>query len=96
MKDFAPDIDAVFTRVFGDEIGFQVARGIRSAFAWSRDAAHAIARDVSHYLSDESRDLVAASEIESFLDDVDETRDRGDRLIARVARAVAKSRATES
>ncbi len=95
MKNFAPDVDAVFTRVFGDVVGFQVARGFRSAFAWSRDASRALAHDASHFLIDESRDLVATPEINAFLDDVDETRERADRLGARIAQVTAKLRMAE-
>jgi len=83
---FSPDFDEAFVRVFGDVVGFQLARGLRRAFAASRDAARAFTRDAAEYLSEESRDIVAKPEIESFLDDVDALRERADRLDARVRR----------
>jgi len=83
---FSPDVDEAFARVFGDVVGFQLARGLRRAFVTSRDAARAFARDAAEYLSEESRDIVAKPELESFLDDVDALRERADRLDARVRR----------
>jgi ubiquinone biosynthesis accessory factor UbiJ len=83
---FSPDFDEAFARVFGDVVGFQLARGLRRALTTSRDAARAFARDTAEYLSEESRDIVAGPELETFLDDVDALRERADRLEARVRR----------
>jgi len=83
---FSPDIDEAFARVFGDVIGFQLARGFKRAFAASRDGARAFARDAAEFLSEEGRDIVAKAELDVFLDDVDALRERADRLDARVRR----------
>lgn len=90
---FAPDFDEAFARVFGDVAGYQVARALRRGFAWTRGSARAFARDTAEYLTEESRDLASGPEIAQFLDEVDELRERGDRLEARVRRLL---RATES
>lgn len=87
---FAPDIDEAFARAFGDVLGMPLARAFRGAFAWSRRAAGALARDGAEFLSEESGDLVARAELEGFLDDVDALRERGDRLEARVRRLAAQ------
>ena len=87
--DSAPDIDAVFTRSFGDVVGFQMARLFRRGFRFARDSASALAHTSAEYLVEESRDLIAKAEMEQFLDDVDEVRERADRLQARFARVVA-------
>lgn len=87
---FAPDFDAVFTRMFGDVAGFQIARALRHALAWSRDSAHALAQDGAEFLSEEGRDVVAKAELDAFLDEVDGVRERADRLDARVRRLRAK------
>jgi ubiquinone biosynthesis protein UbiJ len=87
---FAPDFDEAFARVFGDVLGFQVARAIRGGLAWSRTSAHAFAQDAAEFLTEEGRDLVAKAELESFLDDVDALREHADRLDARVRRLVAR------
>ena len=83
---FAPDFDEAFARVFGDVLGFQVARAIRGGLAWSRNSARALAQDAAEFLTEEGRDLVAKAELETFLDDVDSVRERADRLDARVRR----------
>ena len=83
---FAPDFDAAFARVFGDVAGFQIARALRRASAWARGSAQALAQDTAEFLSEEGRDLVARAELDSFLDEVDSVRERGDRLDARVQR----------
>jgi ubiquinone biosynthesis protein UbiJ len=83
---FAPDFDEAFVRIFGDVAGFQIARGLRRAFAGLRDSGKAFARDAAEFLTEEGRDLVAKAEVESFLDDVDALRERADRLDARVRR----------
>ncbi|HEY6985608.1 MAG TPA: SCP2 sterol-binding domain-containing protein [Rhodanobacteraceae bacterium] len=87
---FSPDFDEAFARVFGDVAGFQIARALRRALTVARDSAHAFARDTAEFLTEESRDLVAKAEIESFLDDVDALRERTDRLEARVRRLAAQ------
>lgn len=87
---FSPDFDEAFARVFGDVAGFQIARALRRALAGARDSAQAFARDTAEFLTEESRDLVAKAEIESFLDDVDALRERTDRLEARVRRLAAQ------
>lgn len=87
---FAPDFDEAFARVFGDVAGFQIARALRRALAWSRDSARAFAGDVAEFLTEEGRDLVARAELEQFLDDVDQVRESGDRLDARVRRLATR------
>ncbi len=86
---FEPDIDEAFARVFGDVIGFQIARAFRRGFAFARESTSALVRDSADYLVEESRDLIAKPEMEEFLDEVDELRERGDRLEARIKHLVS-------
>lgn len=90
---FEPDIDEAFARVFGDVIGFQISRLFRRGFAAARDSADSLVRDSADYLVEESRDLIAKPEMEQFLDEVDELRERGDRLEARMRRLDPAQRA---
>ena len=90
---FEPDIDEVFSRVFGDVVGFQIARGFRRAIGAARKSASALVRDAADYLVEERRDLVAKPEMEQFLDEVDELRERADRFEARFRRLNAVPRA---
>ncbi|MGA9421565.1 MAG: SCP2 sterol-binding domain-containing protein [Rhodanobacteraceae bacterium] len=86
MSKFAPDIDAVFTGLFGDLVGFQLARALRKGFGWSRNTAQSLVRDTAEFLTHETRDLVAGPEVERFLDEVDGLREGIDRLAVRIAR----------
>ena len=90
---FEPDIDEAFARVFGDVIGFQIARAFRRGLAFARESASSLVRDTADYLVEESRDLIAKPEMEEFLDEVDALRERGDRLEARIQRLAAAGHA---
>jgi len=90
LRGFRPDIEEAFAKTFGDVIGVPLARALHSAFDWSRESAEALLRDSADFLRDESRDLVAAAEMDQFLDDVDGLRDRVERLATRVALAAAR------
>jgi len=83
---FAPDFDEAFARVFGDVLGFQIARGVRRALQWSDRSARALAMDAAEFLTEEGRDLVAKPELEQFLDDIDTLREQADRFEARLRR----------
>jgi len=90
---FEPDIDEAFARVFGDVIGFQIARAFRRGFAFAKESASGLIHDTADYLVEESRDLIARPEMEQFLDEVDDIRERGDRLEARIQRLTRAQRA---
>ncbi|MEO8672982.1 MAG: SCP2 sterol-binding domain-containing protein [Tahibacter sp.] len=86
---FRPDFEEAFARVFGDVLGVKIAQGFASALTYARERGSALVQDGADYLREESRDLIAPGEMETFLDDVDLLRERGERLEARVARLVA-------
>jgi ubiquinone biosynthesis protein UbiJ len=86
MRDFHPDFEEAFAQTFGDILGVPIARVVSSAFAWTRDSAKSFALDAAEFVRDESRDAVAAAEAEQFFDDVDNLRERSDRLDARIRR----------
>lgn len=86
---YRPDVEAVFARVFGDVIGVQLAQAFSAALRHLRERGEALLRDGAEYLREESRDLVAPGEMETFLDEVDLLRERGERLEARLSRLAA-------
>ncbi len=90
---FSPDLDEAFARVFGDVVGFQLARALRRGFACVRDGAKGLARDSADWLVEERRDLVARAELDGFLDAVDDLREHADRLEARVRKLAGAARA---
>jgi ubiquinone biosynthesis protein UbiJ len=91
-RSWQPDLDAVFTRPFGDVLGFQLARAARGFSGWLRDGVQRGAGQVSEYLREESRDVVAAGELELFLDQVDDLRDAVDRAEQRLQQLERRGR----
>lgn len=90
VRGFRPDIEEAFARTFGDVLGVPLARTLLRAFAYTRESAQAAAQDTAEFLREESRDLIAPAEMETFLDGVDALRERADRLEARVKRLAAQ------
>ncbi|RDS84368.1 ubiquinone biosynthesis accessory factor UbiJ [Dyella psychrodurans] len=91
---FAPDFEEAFTRTFGDVLGVPVAKAVRSGLAHARDTATHLSQDGAAWLRDESRMALAPGEVEAFLDDVDQLRERTERLDARLARLERARRGT--
>ena len=83
---FDPDWEKPFADLLGPIIGPQVARVLREAFKAGTGFAKGLTRDAADYLTEESRDVVGKAELAAFHDDVDDLRDRAERLAARVAR----------
>lgn len=88
---FEPDFEAAFASVFGDVLGVQVAKTLKTALLRGRSEAGRLARDVSEFLVEERRDLVSAEEQKLHFDQVDELRDDVERLAARLQRLTRKS-----
>jgi ubiquinone biosynthesis protein UbiJ len=87
---FAPDFEEAFARTFGDVLGVPIARAVRKALSHARESAAHLTEDSADWLRDEARLAIAPGEVEGFLDGVDDVRERGDRLAARVQRLVRR------
>jgi ubiquinone biosynthesis accessory factor UbiJ len=85
-QTFDPDWEKPFIDVFGVIIGVQVAKAAREAFQQTRHVAKKFAHDSADFLTEESRDVVSSAEIDAFNDDVDDLRDRAERLMAKLAK----------
>jgi ubiquinone biosynthesis protein UbiJ len=85
-RRFDPDWEKPFADVFGPVLGPQIGRGLREALKAGAGFAKGFSRDAVDYLTEESRDLVGKAELAAFHDDVDQLRDRAERLAARLAR----------
>jgi len=86
---FDPDWQQPFAAVFGDILGVQIANAVQGALRQAKIAADNLAESAAEYVTEESRDVVAAAELNAFHDDVDALRDDVDRLAARVQRLAA-------
>jgi ubiquinone biosynthesis accessory factor UbiJ len=87
---FDPDWDAPFTAIFGDVLGFQMARGAQKFAQWAKQSALHVAQSTSEYLREESKDTLAPGELDQFLEDVDQLRDAADRVELRFKRLMQK------
>lgn len=83
---FDPDWEKPFAEAFGPLLGPQIASVLREGLKTGMTVAKKFSRDAADYLTEESRDLVGNAELSAFLDDVDELRDRVERLAARMER----------
>lgn len=83
---FDPDWEKPFADLLGPLIGPQVARVLREALGAGAKFAQGFSRDTVDFLTEESRDLLGKAELAAFHDDVDDLRDRAERLAARFAR----------
>jgi ubiquinone biosynthesis protein UbiJ len=89
---FAPDFEEAFARTFGDVLGVPLARAVRKGLAHARESAAHLTEDGADWLRDEARIALAPGEVETFLDDVDTLRERGERLESRVQRLARRLR----
>jgi ubiquinone biosynthesis accessory factor UbiJ len=83
---FDPDWDAPFSSLFGDVLGFQLARGAKQVAQFARRGLSGFAQSASEYVREESKDVVPRAELEQFYDEVDALRDR----VARAERSLQK------
>ena len=83
---FDPDWQRPFAAVFGEVAGVQIANALAATLRQARIAADNGAQSMAEYLTEESRDVVSAAELDAFHDDVDALRDDVERLSARIAR----------
>lgn len=84
------DWEEQLSRLCGDVIAHQIGNFVRGAQRWGKNSAETLARDVSEYFQEESRDLVPQPELADFLDKVDIVRSDVDRLEARIKRLLAE------
>lgn len=90
-RDFAPDFEEAFTRVFGDVGGVPIARAVRDGLAHVRAGAAHFGADAADWLRDEAQLAPPAFEVDAWMDGVDALRERAERLGARVARLAGRA-----
>lgn len=79
-----PDFEEELSRVTGDVFAHHAANLARDAMRFGLRIRDTFAQNVAEYLSEESRDVPAAVEVEEFLAGVDAMREAVDRLEARI------------
>ncbi|HEX5489477.1 MAG TPA: SCP2 sterol-binding domain-containing protein [Rhodanobacteraceae bacterium] len=83
-RGYRPDFEAAFAAVFGDVVGTTIARALRDGARWIGEGARHFRDDTIDWLRDEARVTVPHPEMNAFLDDVDQLRERTERLAARI------------
>lgn len=93
LAEMDVDWEENLATLIGDAPAHQLMHVAKQFTHWIGKAKQSIAADISEYLQEESRDVVAGAELEMFYEDVDELRDDVDRLQARfdVLKKEAKS-----
>jgi ubiquinone biosynthesis protein UbiJ len=86
LADTRIDWEAWLGNLLGDAAGHEAARVLRTLFGYGRDSARSLLHSTQEYLQEEARLLPTRVEIEMFMDDVDELRERAERLEARIRR----------
>ncbi len=84
LAEMEVDWEGHLASLIGDAPAHQLTRVAKQFTRWASTARQSITSDISEYLQEESRDLVASAELEMFYDDVDELRNDVDRLQARL------------
>lgn len=80
FRDARPDLEAALSAPLGNTAGPVLARALTGAWRWSRDSASSLREDVAEYLVEESGDVVGDVELDAFHREVDDLRDRVERL----------------
>lgn len=79
-----PDWEEELSRYTGDVAAHAVGRAARGFADWASRARSSLGRSLAEYLTEESRDLAAAAEIQEFNREVDELAVAVDRCEARL------------
>jgi len=84
LKFVRPDLEEGLAKITGDPIAHEVGRAARGLFGWAAKARHSMARSVSEFLVEETRDLAAVTELEEYCAGVSDVSLGVDRAEARL------------
>jgi ubiquinone biosynthesis protein UbiJ len=79
-----PDWEEELSHFTGDAIAHEAARALHGFAGWAGRARHSFGRSIAEYLTEESRDLVAVTELEEFNSGVDKAAAAVERLEAKL------------
>ncbi|RRJ83139.1 ubiquinone biosynthesis accessory factor UbiJ [Aestuariirhabdus litorea] len=78
------DLEALIAEVLGDVAAHSISRGLDSAGRWLASSQQSLQQSLTDYLQEELSQLPSANEVESFTDELQQTRLDLDRLEARI------------
>ncbi len=80
LKNLNPDWEEAWCDLLGDGMGVRVSNVVSGIFDFGKKFKDSMLQNTHEYLVEESRDLIAPSEMEDFLDDVDDLKADTERL----------------
>ncbi|MCF6319678.1 MAG: hypothetical protein L3J83_10455 [Proteobacteria bacterium] len=80
MKNIEPDWEEAWCDLLGDGMGVRASNIAKGLLDFGQRFKNSMIDNASEYLVEESRDLIAPSEMEDFLDDVDDLKADAARL----------------
>lgn len=86
LKNAHIDWEEILSKYVGDIVAHQSASITQTTVGWIKESAQAMNLNISEYLIEESKLSVSDSEVNYYLEQVDEIRSNADRLQARVNR----------
>lgn len=90
LRDILADLDLDWERplaeAFGDVVGHQIGRGLRSGQHWLKTSGHNLRRQLEDFLLEESRLLPHPLQVQQFFDDIDALRSHSERVEAKLRR----------
>ena len=86
LEGFDFDWEAQLAKVTGDTLAYPLAQGLRHTASWLKNTHQSLQENMAEYLREESRILPDQSEINDYLNNIDNLRADLDRLDARINR----------
>jgi ubiquinone biosynthesis protein UbiJ len=86
FKQLNLDLEEHFARWLGDVPAHQMGNAWRSVQHYGQERWQTVADNFSEYLQEETKQLPAAAEVDTFLNEVDTLRDDSERLAQRIHR----------
>lgn len=93
MEMARPDLEEELAQVTGDVFAHQAGRVVRGISYWATGASRSLGRSVAEYLTEEQRFLVSDTELDEFLNGVDDVAAATDRLEAKLKLLTERLRA---
>ncbi|MFV0543461.1 MAG: SCP2 domain-containing protein [Marinicella pacifica] len=72
LKNLEPDHEEALCDLFGDTAGYHLSQGLQKLRQQGQQLSNSLKRNLHDFLVHEDRSLIAAAEMEQFLDDVDD------------------------
>ena len=85
-RELELDWEAPLASLFGDVVGHQLGKGIRSSVKFGKQLFNGLRRQAEDYIVEESNSVPARWEVEKFCNNVDQLAMRTERLAAKLAR----------